>query len=421
MYKHTCSVALAQLCSISKPILCLTLFLPSTWHDTQRHRWKASMALAFAENFTTPDHHKPWILMKLFPCCVYVWSRQMLAILGHFVFLAQVHEQHATSIQDKRGRKYQVCFVSTRVHWEWGLQSVDFLLGNPDGSWCITSEHVSSWRMGIILESCPNGPNGIMWELSHCSQRGGSTPPQTRGWRGEHLDFSCVLFCNQHPNKIDGISYCSICSCPCMFIFRLSAYDIINNYWWYQVCQYASSKWIDPAQDQGFWKELTSFQGHRSRNRSLPNWQTPERWCTAQGAEMMETWQSLKQIYVDLPHCSILWKSQLWNVELSKWPSKIIQNEKSRAEMGRVGSRNTPASGWHKPGFLPSPPRLFKWSLANGRTTSIHESGGISKIRDQKVYGSWDSTQRLVGWCVVASVDFVVSFMFIFMNHMKRY
>lgn len=143
-------------------------------------------------------------------------------------------------------------------------------------------------------------PNGIMWELSHCSQRGGSTPPQTRGWRGEHLDFSCVLFCNQHPNKIDSIFH-GICSCPCMFIFRLSAYDIINNYWWYQVCQYASSKWIDPAQDQGFWKELTSFQGHRPRNRSLPNWQTPERWCTAQGAEMMETWQNVDTLWQPSP------------------------------------------------------------------------------------------------------------------------
>jgi hypothetical protein len=59
--------------------------------------------------------------------------------------------------------------------------------------------------------------------------------------------------------------------------------------------------------------------------------------------------------------------------------------------------------------------------LANGRTTGHEPVGGIAKIRDQKVYGSWDSTQRLVDWCVVASVDFVVSLMFIFMIHLKRY
>jgi hypothetical protein len=39
--------------------------------------------------------------LKLFPCCVYVWSRQMLAILSHFVFLAQVHEQHEYSGQER--------------------------------------------------------------------------------------------------------------------------------------------------------------------------------------------------------------------------------------------------------------------------------------------------------------------------------
>lgn len=146
------------------PVFNFVSSLNLTWHPAAQV--KGVDGFGFAENFTTPDHHKPWILMKLFPCCVYVWSRQMLAILGHFVFLAQVHEQHATSIQDKRGRKYQVCFVSTRVHWEWGLQSVDFLLGilmdldvsHPN--MFLHEEWVSSWNLVlmVLMVSCGSFP-----------------------------------------------------------------------------------------------------------------------------------------------------------------------------------------------------------------------------------------------------------------------
>lgn len=143
----------------------------------------------------------------------------------------------------------------------------------------------------------------------------------------------------------------------------------------------------------------------RRRSAGAPHkgqrwWRPGKMWIRSGNRLQGKPWKKTKQIYmiyVDLPHCSILWTSQLWKCGT---PEMTFQNETSRAGMGRVGSRNTPASGWHKPGFLPSPPRLFKWSLANGRTTSIHEPVGGIPRRDWWIGVLWLVSTLWFHWCL---------------------
>ena len=259
-----------------------------------------------------------------------------------------------TSIQDKRGRKYQVCFVSTRVHWECGLQSVDFLLGilmdldvsHPNmffhKEWVSSLNHV----LMVLMD-----PNGIMWELSHCSQRGGSTPPQTRGWRGEHLDSSCVLFCNQHPNKIDSISW---------YLF-MSMYVYFQTLclWYHKQLLMISSmpiclfKMNRSSTRPGFLKRTHQFSGsspqepvpaqladagalvHRTRGRDDGDLAKCGYALATLSRVSHERSKQIYMIYVDLPHC------QLNPLEI---PTLEMWN--SRNDLPKSSKMRHPGQGW---------------------------------------------------------------------------